>query len=220
LGVCETGELREAGLMSDTIRQQFAFLAEIDRLKTVMRQSPLLDRSRKENSAEHSWHLTMFALTLVEHAGSGGGVDLFRVIRMLMLHDIVEIDAGDTPFFAKGIDQAKTEKAELHAAKRIFGLLPAEQGSAMLALWQEFEAAETPDARFAKALDRLQPLLVNTLTDGGTWNDFGVSEEEAVRRYGAIISKGSPALWREAQKLVALHFARQRQALASGKAPE
>ena len=196
--------------MSDTIRQQFAFLAEIDRLKTVMRQSPLLDRSRKENSAEHSWHLTLFALTLAEHAEAGGEVDLFRVIRMLMLHDIIEIDAGDTPFFAKGVDYAEIERAELLAARRIFGLLPAEQGEAMLALWQEFEAAETPDAKFAKALDRLQPLLVNVATDGGTWNDFGVSEEEAMRRYGAIISDGSLALWREAEKLVAAHFAGKR----------
>jgi putative hydrolase of HD superfamily len=209
--------------MSDAIRQQFAFLAELDRLKTIMRQTPLLDRSRRENSAEHSWHLAMFALVLVEHAEAPGEVDLGRVIRMLLLHDIVEIDAGDTPFFAKGVDYAETEKIELQAARRIFGLLPEEQGAGMLALWLEFEAAQTPDARFGKALDRLQPLLANALTDGGTWNDFGISEEEAIRRYEPIISAGSPALWREAKRLLGLHFERKRQseaALASGRTPE
>jgi len=150
-------------------------------------------------------------------------VDLPRVIRMLLLHDIVEIDAGDTPFFAKGVDYAQTEKTEMQAARRIFGLLPQEQGAGMLALWLEFEAAETPDARFAKALDRLQPLLANALTDGGTWNDFGISEEEAIRRYEPIISAGSPALWREAKRLLGVHFERKRQsaaALASGRTPE
>lgn len=208
-----------ASSQADRIRQQFAFLAELDRLKSVLRQSPLLDRSRRENSAEHSWHLAMFALTLAEHADTRrGGIDTFRVIRMLLLHDIVEIDAGDTPFFARGVDYAETEKSELQAARRIFGLLPAEQGGAMLDLWLEFEGAETPDARFAKALDRLQPLLANALTDGGTWVEFSVSEEEALGRYGPIISAGSPALWREAQTLVAQYFARKREALASGKA--
>jgi putative hydrolase of HD superfamily len=208
---------------ANTIRQQFAFLAELDRLKAVMRQTPLLDRSRRENSAEHSWHLAMFALVLAEHADAGGEVDLFRVIRMLLLHDIVEIDAGDTPFFAKGVDYAETERIELQAAQRIFGLLPPEQGAGMLALWQEFEAAETSDARFAKALDRLQPLLANALTDGGTWNDFRITEAEAIRRYEPIIAKGSPALWREAKRLLGLHFERKRQseaALASGRTPE
>jgi putative hydrolase of HD superfamily len=191
---------------SEIIRQQFAFLAEIDKLKSILRASPLIDRSRKENSAEHSWHIAMFALTLAEHSG---GADISRVIRMLLLHDIVEIDAGDTPFFAPG-GGAGPAKSEHDAAIRIFGLLPEGQGAEMRALWEEFEAGDTTDARFAKALDRLQPLLVNTLTDGGTWNEFGVTEAQAMQRYGAIIAKGSPDLWRAASALVAGHFAERR----------
>lgn len=191
---------------SGVIRQQFAFLAELDKLKSVLRASTLIDRSRRENSAEHSWHIAMFAFTLAEHSG---GADIARVIRMLLLHDIVEIDAGDTPFFATGGDAAALAKTERDAADRIFGLLPDGQGAEMRALWEEFETGESVDARFAKAIDRLQPLLVNTLTDGGTWNEFGVSEALAMQRYGAIISKGSPDLWQEASRLVAQHFAGQ-----------
>ncbi len=189
------------------IGQQLAFLAELDKLKSVLRVSPLVDGSRKENSAEHSWHIAMFAFTLAEHSG---GANILRVIKMLLLHDIVEIDAGDVPFFAVGSDTAAVARMEREAADRIFGLLPPEQGAEMLALWLEFEAAETKDARFAKAIDRLQPLLINTLTGGGTWNDFGVTESQAMNRYGAIISRGSPALWEEASRLVAQHFAEQR----------
>jgi putative hydrolase of HD superfamily len=186
------------------IAQQLAFLAELDKLKSVLRASPLVNGSRKENSAEHSWHIAMFAFTLAEHSG---GADILRVIKMLLLHDIVEIDAGDVPFFATGGDKAAEAKTEREAADRIFGLLPPEQGAQMLALWLEFEAAETKEARFAKAIDRLQPLLINTLTNGGTWNDFNVTEKQAMDRYGAIISRGSPALWEEAARRVAQHFA-------------
>lgn len=192
---------------ASAIGQQLAFLAELDKLKSVLRASPLVDRSRKENSAEHSWHIAMFAFTLAEHSD---GADMLRVIKMLLLHDIVEIDAGDVPFFATGGDKAAMAKTERQAAERIFRLLPPEQGAEMLALWQEFEAAETKEARFAKAIDRLQPLLINTLTGGGTWNEFGVTEAQAMDRYGAIISRGSPALWEEASRLVARHFAEQR----------
>lgn len=191
-------------MSSSVISQQFAFLAELDKLKSVLRASPLVNGSRKENSAEHSWHIAMFALTLAEHSD---GADILKVIKMLLLHDIVEIDAGDVPFFATGGDKAAEAKTEREAADRIFGLLPESQGAQMMALWLEFEAAETKEARFAKAIDRLQPLLINTLTHGGTWNDFGVSEQQALDRYGAIISRGSPALWEEAARRVKAHFA-------------
>ena len=190
--------------MNDRIPRQLAFLAEIDKLKNVLRASSLLDGSRKENSGEHSWHLCMYALVL---APDVEGVDLLRVIKMLLVHDIVEIDAGDSPFFASNIDREALAQAEARAADRIFGLLPAEQGSALRTLWEEFEAAESVDARFAKALDRLQPLIANVLTGGGTWNDFGVAEEQAVARYGAVIGQGAPALWEEARRLIARHFA-------------
>lgn len=191
--------------MDEELTRQLQFLREIDRLKTVVRQSPLLDKSRKENSAEHSWHLAMFAWVL---AGSADAtIDQSRVIRMLLLHDIVEVDAGDTPLHGSGskADQAAREE---QAANRIFGLLPEQQGSEFLALWCEFEAGETADARFAKALDRFQPLLANLIAGGGTWSESGVGYEQVIDRYGPAIRDGSPALWSIAERLVAGHFGR------------
>ncbi len=186
------------------IAQQLKFLAELDKLKSIIRQSPLINRSRKENSAEHSWHLAMFALVLTEHVE---GIDSHRLLQMLLLHDIVEIDAGDAPIHSSNTDTAALAQAERQAAERIFGLLPAEQGQGFLRLWLEFEAAETPTASFAKALDRLQPLFLNTLTDGGTWTENGITEQQVLERYGPTIARGSPALWHEARKLVRQYFA-------------
>jgi putative hydrolase of HD superfamily len=188
---------------SDLLREQFAFLVEIDRLKSIVRQSPIINRSRKENSAEHSWHLAMFALVLSRHAE---GVDAMHVVKMLLLHNIVEIDAGDAPIHVAGTDPVLLAEAERRAAERIFGLLPAEQGRELLALWLEFEDAQTPSARFAKALDRLQPLLLNTLTDGGTWTENGVTEQQVLDRYGPTIERGSPLLWQEARARVRRYF--------------
>jgi putative hydrolase of HD superfamily len=189
-----------------TIRRQLAFLSELDRLKSVMRQSPLINRTRRENSAEHSWHLAMFALVLSEHVED---VDALYVAKLLLLHDIVEIDAGDAPIHVTGRDKAVLAQEERAAAERIFGLLPSEQGQEFLALWLEFEAGETPNARFAKALDRLQPLLLNTLTDGGTWTENGVSEQQVLDRYGPAIEGGSRLLWQVASTLVRQHFGRR-----------
>ncbi len=191
---------------AETIRKQLVFLAELDRLKSVVRQSPLVNRSRRENSAEHSWHLAMFALVLSEHAED---VDPLQVAKLLLLHDIVEIDAGDAPIHVAGRDKTLLEQEELAAAKRIFGLLPDVQGKEFLELWQEFEAGQTANARFAKALDRLQPLLLNTLTDGGTWTENGVTEAQVMERYGAAIKGGSPQLWQVAAAMVRDHFARR-----------
>lgn len=188
--------------MEDLVRQ-LAFLKEIDRLKSVIRQSPLLDRSRKENSAEHSWHLAMYALLLHEHAAAP--VNVSRVIRMLLLHDIVEVDVGDNPIHAAS-NTAQAER-EAAAARRLFGLLPDAQGSEMLALWEEFEGAATDDAKFAKALDRFQPLLVNIFTAGGTWAESGVSLEQVLARYGPAIRNGSPKLWAVCEAWVRRHFA-------------
>lgn len=194
---------------SGTFHRQLTFLAELDQLKSVIRQSPLINRTRKENSAEHSWHLAMFVLVLTEHVE---GVDTNKVVQMLLLHDIVEIDAGDAPIHLVGTDTTALEHAERQAAERIFGLLPPEQGQTLHALWLEFEAAETPAVRFAKALDRLQPLFLNTLTGGGTWAENGVTEQQVLERYGPTIERGSPALWDEARKLVRQYFAEREQA--------
>ena len=188
---------------ADRIAEQLAFLAEIDALKSVVRQSPLVNRSRRENSAEHSWHLAMFALVL----GEDEAVDTGRVIQLLLVHDIVEIDAGDAPIHGSH-DPAEIEARENAAAERLFGLLPEDQAGKLRALWREFEAAETPEARFAKALDRLQPLLLNTLTGGGTWTEHRVSEQQVQERYGPTIERGSAELWRHARELVRAHFNR------------
>jgi putative hydrolase of HD superfamily len=191
------------------MEKQLGFLREIDRLKTVVRQSPLLDRSRKENSAEHSWHLAMYALVLHEHAS--GAVNTDRVMRMLLLHDIVEIDVGDFPIHGGSSGELQAEQ-ESRAAARLFGLLPPSQRDEFLGLWQEFEQAETEDAKFAKALDRLQPLVTNIFTGGGTWTENGVSCEQVFARYGPVIKRGAPQLWAVCERWVARHF--------SGQTPE
>lgn len=187
-----------------SLNQQFAFLREIDRLKNVIRQSPLLDRSRKENSAEHSWHLAVYALLLHEYAVPP--VNLDRVVQMLLIHDIVEVDVGDTPIHnaSSGASQAELEAI---AAARLFGMVPGEQGDTLLALWREFDLAESNDAKFAKALDRVQPLIVNISTDGGTWTESGVTLELVLQRYGPTIARGSPTLWAACEVLVREHFA-------------
>jgi len=193
--------------MSDIeLVQRLAFLKEIDALKGVTRASPIIDRTRKENTAEHSWHLTMYALILAPFAPSS--VDIERVIKMLMIHDVVEIDAGDTPIHGgEGID--KQAELEEKAAERLFGLLPGKQGLELKTLWEEFEDSKTDDAKFAKALDRLQPLMQNVHTDGGTWTESKVSEQQVYERYGPTIKSGSEALWDYARKLIRQHFNQQ-----------
>lgn len=193
--------------MSDTthlqIEQQIAFLREIDQLKSVIRKSPLIDQSRRENSAEHSWHLAMYALILKDSADKPINVE--RVIKMLLIHDIVEIDAGDHPIHETA-DSSAQEKSEQKAADRIFGLLPSAQGEELKALWYEFEAAESDDAVFAKSLDRLQPLIHNIATNGGTWIEGKVTHEQVKQRYGSIISAGSQKVWNWVKALVSQHF--------------
>ncbi len=180
--------------MSDPSRldAQIAFLTEADRLKSVTRANTLCDGSRYENSAEHSWHLALYALVLGEHAPDG--VDTQRVIKMLLLHDLVEIDAGDTPLYAEA-DRAAIAAAEKAAAARIFSLLPADQGAALRALWDEFEDGESVDARFAKALDRFQPPNQNLASDGISWRDHDATLAQVETRVGAPITRGAPALW-------------------------
>ncbi|MBD2513084.1 HD domain-containing protein [Nostoc muscorum FACHB-395] len=173
------------------LTEQIQFIIEIDRLKQVMRQTLLMDGSRRENSAEHSWHLAVMAIALVDYAPDG--VDIFHAIKMLLIHDLVEIDAGDTFCYdVQGNDSKAVREAQ--AALRLFGLLPADQDSELRLLWDEFEAGETPTAKFAAALDRIQPLLHNQQTQGGTWRIHGISRNQVMKRV-ALVETGTPKLW-------------------------
>jgi putative hydrolase of HD superfamily len=165
------------------LSQQVAFLLEADRLKTILRRTPLADNSRLENSAEHSWHLALAALTLHEHAPDGA--DLDHTVALVIVHDLVEIDAGDTFAYAVDDQDGKAER-ERAAADRLFGLLPPEQGQWFRALWEEFEAQETPSSRYANALDRLQPLLLNMESGGGSWATHGVRRSQVLERMQPI----------------------------------
>lgn len=176
---------------SPRLAQQLQFVAEADRLKTVLRQTRLIDGSRRENSAEHSWHLALMAVVLAEYAPVG--TDLARVLEMLVLHDMIEIEAGDTFAYDAGAYRDK-EAREQAAATRTFGLLPDDLNRRLRALWEEFEAGLTDEARFANALDRLQPLLLNFRSGGGTWTRHNISREQVLRRMQPI-EQAAPELW-------------------------
>jgi putative hydrolase of HD superfamily len=178
------------------LAQQLRFLIEADRLKYVLRGNRLADGRRRENTAEHSWHLALFACVLSEW--SAEPVDTGRVIVMLLLHDLVEIEARDTPLYLS--EAADQEKRERVAAEKIFGLLPVDQREALHALWREFEDADSPDAKFAKSLDRFQPVLLNHLAQGGTWLDYQM-DEATERRLTSRMERGSPTLWRVAEEI-------------------
>lgn len=183
---------------SRRLAQQIDFIVAVDRLKQVFRQTRLIDDQRRENDAEHSWHLALMAVVLQEYATDE--IDISRVLAMHLIHDLVEIDAGDT-FAYDDAGQADREERERAAAERIFGLLPADQRASMLALWEEFEARETADARYAAALDRLHPVLLNYHTDGGAWRRHGVRQARvvAVNRH---MEEGAPELWEFARRLI------------------
>ncbi len=189
---------------NDRLTQQLAFLTEADKLKSTLRATRLCDGSRRENSGEHSWHIALYAMTLAEHANRP--IDVSRVIRMLLIHDLVEIDAGDVPIHAD-YDQAAHLAAEQAAAARIFGLLPDDQAAGYRQLWDEFEAAETDDAIFAKSIDRVQPVIANLETNGGTWPAFNVTAEQLESRVGVKVSRGAPAIWAILQGRIKAWFA-------------
>ena len=182
----------------ERLEQQLGFILESDKLKSVLRQTSLIDGSRRENDAEHSWELALMAIVLAEHAD--GAVDLPRVVNMLLIHDIVEIDAGDTPLYDEEAAKSKVEREE-RAAERLFGLLPADQAEELRGLWNEFEGVKTAEARFARALDRLQPLLHNFHSGGGIWRQWGL-DHATVEERNEIIGRGSPVLWAYAQDLL------------------
>ena len=193
-------DLHDVTLFADTerLKQQLCFIVELDRLKAILRQTPVLGGARMENDAEHSWHLAIMAMVLMEHAKEP--VDLLKVIKMVLLHDVVEIDAGDAFLYDV---EAQKKKAELEnkAADRLFGLLPQDQAVEFRAVWDEFEARETKEARFAAALDRLHPMLLNYLSAGGPWTKHGISKQAAVQR-NSKIAEGSPSLWGVAEALL------------------
>jgi putative hydrolase of HD superfamily len=170
---------------------QMAFLMEAARLKSVLRATRIHDASRFENSAEHSWHISLFALILAEHAPEP--VDPLRVVTMLLIHDLVEIDVGDMPIFG-AVDESAKAHQESAAAARIFGLLPTEQSEHFRILWEEFEAGESADARFAKSLDRFQPPNLNLAAGGGSWIDYDVTEDIFRAKVAPKIASGAPRL--------------------------
>lgn len=181
------------------IVQALGFLAEIDKLKLVVRRNQLADASRRENTAEHSWHLVMFALTLAEHAAPGTNID--HAVRLCAVHDLVEIDAGDTFFWdAKGYEDK--EERERAAARRLFGLVPPPLAAEFEALWEEFEACTTPEAVYANAVDRLAPVLLNSLSGGKSWLENGVTSDKILAKM-TVIAQASPALGRALEGLVA-----------------
>ncbi len=177
--------------MNDRIRRQLQFIIEIDKVKKIIRQTSLFDGSRRENDAEHAWHLAVMAMVLEEHANEK--IDVGRVIRMVLVHDLVEIDAGDVPVYETQ-KRTENEKNEREAAKRIFGLLPPDQASELIELWEEFEGKRTPEAKFAAALDRMEPVMQNFMTKGRVWEKFDVNAG-TVTNVNRHIGDGSKELW-------------------------
>ncbi len=180
------------------LSQQIQFILEIDRLKQILRQTLLTDGSRRENSAEHSWHLAIMAMVLAEYAPTG--TDIPQALKMLLLHDLVEIDAGDTFCYDLAAHLNKADR-EQQAAERIFGLLPPNLSHEFRQLWDEFEARKSKTAQFAAALDRLQPMLHNQQTQGGTWKQHGISRAQVMQRV-APIQTGAPDLWPYVQQVI------------------
>ena len=158
-------------MVTDNLLKQVAFIKEIDKLKYIQRKTRLFNSDRPENDAEHSWHLAMMTIVLAEH--SDKPIDVLRVVKMVLIHDIIEIDAGDIFIYDTAKSHSNTEE-ELLAAKRIFGLLPAEQAEEFISIWEEFEEGNSEEAKFARAMDRFEPLLQNTSNNGGTWTEFDI----------------------------------------------
>ena len=184
---------------SARFKKQIEFILEVDKLKHVLRQTILMDRSRRENSAEHSWHIALLVFVLSEYA-KDTDVDLFHVLKMLVIHDLVEIDAGDTYCYDDKGRENQFQREEI-AADRIFGLLPADQAAEFRALWDEFEKRETAESRFANALDRVQPFLHNYFTDGQTWQANHIHRHQ-VRRRMRPVKDGAPELWDYVKTLI------------------
>ncbi|MEE1195295.1 MAG: HD domain-containing protein [Lachnospiraceae bacterium] len=187
--------------MDERLKKQLEFIVEVDKIKNIGRQTYLSDGKRKENDAEHSWHIALMAFLLNEYANDG--VDVLKVMTMVLIHDIVEIDAGDT--YAYDAEGNKTKEArEKAAAKRIFGLLPDDQGEYLKSLWEEFEAYETMEAKFAHVMDNLQPLLLNDASDGKSWVEHQVKKSQPYKR-NERIPEGSQKLWEPMEQIILKH---------------
>ena len=182
----------------DHLLNQIEFIREIDKLKYIFRKTKLINSDRPENDAEHSWHLAMMAIVLAGHANEP--IDLEKVMKMVLIHDIVEIDSGDVFVY----DTTKSHDnfdEELKAARRIFGILPEEQAEEFINLWIEFEEMKTPESKFARSLDRLEPLLQNASNNGGTWREFDVKYDQVMEKK-QVIKDGSEELWKFAKQLI------------------
>jgi len=182
----------------DNLLKQIAFIKEIDKLKYIQRKTKLFNSNRHENDAEHSWHLAMMTLVLAEH--SDKTIDVLKVLKMVLIHDIAEIDAGDIFLYDSTKNHTNSEE-ELIAAKRIFGLLPECQAEEFIAIWEEFEKGDTDEAKFAKSIDRFEPLLQNISNNGGTWVEFDVPYQK-VYNQKKVIKNGSEEIWSYAENLI------------------
>ncbi len=186
----------------ERLLKQLAFIKEIDKIKYIQRKSKLFYSDRRENDAEHSWHLAMMVLILAEY--SNDTIDVLKVLKMVLIHDIVEIDAGDIFLYDTKKNHNNTAE-ELKAAKRIFGMLPSAQAETYIKIWLEFEEGKTKEATFAKAIDRLQPILQNLVNNGGTWKEFDVPFSMVYEKSKSI-DKGSTIIWKHVEALINTHF--------------
>ena len=185
-------------MQSDHLSKQISFIQEIDKIKYIQRKTKLFNSDRPENDAEHSWHLAVMTMVLAEHSDTP--IDVLKVLKMVLIHDIVEIDAGDTFIYDTLKSHSNTDN-ERKAAIRIFGLLPKEQGDELIAIWEEFETGATNEAKFAKSMDRLEPLLQNASNNGGTWKEFDVDYHQVYEKK-KVIKEGSTTLWNYAENLL------------------
>jgi putative hydrolase of HD superfamily len=183
----------------DRLSRQIRFIAEVDKLKEIFRQTLCTQSRRQENDAEHSWHLALLVIVLAEHSNQQP-LNVLRVLKMVIIHDLVEIDAGDT-FAYDTARMADQHEREARAADRIFGLLPDDQCAEFRALWDEFEARLTPESKFAAAVDRFQPMLLNCLTEGAAWKKHGVTSDRVIAR-NQHITHGSTPLWKYASRMI------------------
>ncbi|QDK81353.1 HD domain-containing protein [Spirosoma sp. KCTC 42546] len=185
-------------MQPDQLVKQIAFIKEIDKLKYIQRKTKLFNSDRNENDAEHSWHLAMMTIVLAQHSNTP--IDVLKVLKMVLIHDIVEIDAGDTFIYDTQKSHDNTDEERL-AAERIFGLLPTEQAAEFIAIWEEFEESKTDEAKFARSMDRLEPLLQNVSNNGGTWQEFSVDYAKVYEKKKAI-QNGSATIWQYAEQLL------------------